>query len=364
MSPRTTTTPWRIADVLDRTDLGALLDELTTPSQRIGPGRRWHCPMPDHDDHRASVSMFRDHHGHERWRCWSGDHRGDAVDLVIATTGRARPDAIDWLATRAGMIPDHPLPPVAPKAPSRHTAVTMDPAVERYVRLCASVLRGAQGHHARDWLHGRGITDATIQTNQIGLDPGRQMLHRQRGLPYGVGAGVTFPVFDPAGHLTYVQTRYLDTDAAGRKYDNPAGALAPHPRLAFPIGPPSESPQLLVCEGLPDALTATQAGFHAVALLGAQAPDEAVAARIANHARTRGLDVVLACDPDEAGQRAAQLLERLLNREGLQADRLLPPADLDLNAWALTDPDWADNLRGASARPRIEAGIDLDLEQP
>ena len=240
----------------------------------------------------------------------------------------------------------------------------MDPAVERYVRQCASVLRGSGGHEARDWLHGRGITDETIRANQIGLDPGRRTLHRQRGLPYGVAPGVTFPVFDPAGRLTYVQTRYLDTDAAGRKYDNPAAALAPHPRLAFPIGPATDSTTLLVCEGLPDALTATQAGFHTVALLGAQAPDEAVVARIGNHARSRGLDVVLACDPDDAGQRAAHVLGRLLDHEGIATTRLVPPDGLDLNAWALTDPGWADTLRAAHAQPTVEAGIELDLEQP
>ena len=106
---------WEIADVLDRTDLAALLDELTQPAGRLGPGRRWHCPLPDHDDHHASVTMFRDRHGHERWRCWSGDHRGDAIDLVTITHGATRADAIDWLATRAGMIPDRPLPPVPPK---------------------------------------------------------------------------------------------------------------------------------------------------------------------------------------------------------------------------------------------------------
>ena len=91
---------WNISDVLDRTDLSMLLDELGTPSTRVGPGRRWHCPMPDHDDHRASVTMHRDGRGHERWRCWSGDHRGDAVDLVMAVTNRDRSDAVDWLAQK------------------------------------------------------------------------------------------------------------------------------------------------------------------------------------------------------------------------------------------------------------------------
>src|SRR5580765_3140420 len=82
---------WEIEDVLDRTDLAQLLDQLALPAGRLaGAGRRWHCPMTDHEDHRASVSMFRTHRGHERWRCWSGDHRGDAIDLVMLTTGRTR----------------------------------------------------------------------------------------------------------------------------------------------------------------------------------------------------------------------------------------------------------------------------------
>ena len=38
---------WNIGDVLDRVDLAALLDELTAPAQGSGPGRRWHCPMPN-----------------------------------------------------------------------------------------------------------------------------------------------------------------------------------------------------------------------------------------------------------------------------------------------------------------------------
>ena len=74
---------WRIDDVLSRTRLDEILDELTGPAERNGPGRRWHCPASDHDDHRASVTMYTDRHGHERWRCWSGDHRGDAIDLAV-----------------------------------------------------------------------------------------------------------------------------------------------------------------------------------------------------------------------------------------------------------------------------------------
>ncbi|HRE02296.1 MAG TPA: hypothetical protein PLV68_13420, partial [Ilumatobacteraceae bacterium] len=91
---------------------------------------------------------------------------------------------------------------------------------------------------------------------------------------------------------------------AGRKYDNPAAALAPHPRLAFPIPTHDlRAPVTLVCEGMPDALTAAQGGFDAVGLLGAQTPDESVAARLANHADNHDTRLVIVCDPDAAGRR-------------------------------------------------------------
>ena len=224
---------WRIDDVLARTRLDELLDEITGPAERSGPGRRWHCPAPDHDDHRASVTMHTDRHGHERWRCWSGDHRGDAIDLVTSTRGGSRPDAVDWLAARAGMIPDRPLPAPVPKTRPARVVVAMDPAVNRYARICAAVLWSPQGQPVRSWLRERGFTDETLRANLVGCDPGRDLMRRQRGLPYGKEIAATFPAFGATGKVCFVQARYLDPDAAGRKYDNPAAALAPHPRIAF-----------------------------------------------------------------------------------------------------------------------------------
>jgi DNA primase len=361
---RDTRARWDIGDVLARTDLAALLDELTTPAaHRMGPGRRWHCPVAGHEDHRASVTMHRDHRGHQRWRCWSADHRGDAIDLVSAVTGRDRADAIDWLATRAGMTPDRPLPPIRPRQPGPAQATAMDPAVERYVEVGERILRSRHGTVVRDWLHQRGFTDPTIAANRLGCDPGRQMLARRRGLPYGAGMAAVFPAFDPAGNVTYVQARYLDSDTVGRKYDNPSAQLAPHPRRTHPVNtPPTHAALLVVCEGIPDALTAAQAGYRAVGLLGAQTPDDSVAARIANHATASGLDVVVMCDPDPAGRHVADVLVPLLGRHGAPATVLTPPAGVgDLNEWALTDPHWSARLADALQRdtPASSAGIDI-----
>ena len=350
---------WVIADVLARTELGGLLDEFSEPASRSGPGRRWHCPMPDHDDHRASVSMHRDNHGHERWRCWSGDHRGDAIDLVVATSGRSRADAVDWLAARAGLHPDRPLPPPARKSRSAADGPVLvpDPVIERYVNFCARQLHTPAGEPVREWLASRGLTDATVDANRVGFDPGRGEVYRRRGLPYGAGVSATFPAFDPTGAVVYVQARYLNPDAVGRKYDNPSSALAPHPRVTYSVVPePADGSWLLVCEGIPDALIGTQAGYRTVGLLGAQTPDEAVAVRIANHARHHRLDVALVCDPDPAGRYVADVLAPLLVANGLDPMIVTPPAGLDLNDWALTDPGWAAGLERA-----LESGLTVDL---
>jgi DNA primase len=354
--------PYSISDILIRIDLGALLDELTTSAQGHGPGRRWHCPMPDHDDRRASVTMFRDHHGHERWRCWSSEHRGDAVDLVAITTGRGRAESIEWLAERAGVSHDRPLPPVErAEMPPTSPAVTMHQSVAHYVRMCARLLAGPQGQPVREWLYSRGFDDSTIAANLIGADPSRTRLRRPRGLPTGVGVAATFPAFDPAGNITYVQSRYLEPDSVGRKYDNPSASLAPHPRLAFPVTTHlRDSNQLVVCEGIPDALTAAQAGFTAVALLGAHTPDDAVAARIANHAANCELGITLVCDPDEAGRRVADVLVPKLRDRGADPTVITPPSGLDLNAWAQIDPSWPNQIDAPHAARSLESTQQLD----
>ena len=335
---------WQIADVLDRTDLARLLDDIAQPATHNVRGRRWHCPLPDHDDHHASVTMHTDHRGHERWRCWSGDdtHRGDAIDLMVATQRTSRAAAIDWLAQRAGMIPDQPLPPPPPRSrPSRRTAVPLDPAVVQYATACERILRGSAGRPVREWLHKRGFSDELIAANHIGADPGRRMMHRQRGLPYGNTIAAVFPALDPHGQIQYLQARYLEP-GNGRKYENPAAALGSNPRLAWTQTIGTARPGLLiVCEGIPDALTAADAGFHAVAILGSQAPDHSVGNRLAGFARRNGVDLIAVVDNDPAGLAWGDRLSDLVS-EAQAVLRVIEPPEpgMDLNTWSTVSGGW------------------------
>jgi hypothetical protein len=255
---------WRIDEVLQRCNLAVLLDELATPADGALRGRRWHCPLPSHEDQHPSVSMFTDRAGHQRWRCWSGEdtHRGDAVDLVIAVRHCSRRDAIEWLADRLALQPDQPAPtrrlPPTPAPPI--TPSDPDPAVVRYVEMCERILWTVAGAPVRRWLAARGLEDPLLRANRVGADTGRRLLPRRRGLPPGSTIAAMFPALDHTGAVHYLQARSLNP-GNGPKYLNPTAELAANPRLAWTVTTQPARPRVLViCEGIPDSLTAAQPG--------------------------------------------------------------------------------------------------------
>jgi hypothetical protein len=329
---------WRIDDVLARTDLADLLDQLAEPAMFATRGHRWHCPLPDHDDHHASVTIHTDHRGHQRWRCWSGDnnHRGDAIDLVSVTQRLDRVNALDWLAARNGMIPDMPMPPIARREPGvRPTVETaLDPCVIRYVEACEKILWRPTGRPVLEWLHCRGFNDDLLRANRVGCDPGREMMQRRRGLAYGGSIAAVFPALNQHGDVHYVQTRYLNP-GTGPKYDNPSALLATNPRLAWARTVDlTVGTQLIVCEGIPDALTAAGMGVRSVGTLGSQATDETSVRRLTSYASQRNLSVLLVNDNDEAGKSWAARLRNDLAEAGLETEAWEPPEPCsDLNDW-------------------------------
>lgn len=348
---------WSIEDVLARTDLAALLDRVAEPATQSLRGRKWHCPIQDHDDSHASVTMHVDHRGHERWRCWSGDdaHRGDAIDLAMATQHLDRREALDWLASRAGMTPDRPPPPITrkPFVAARPRLVDLDPAVTQYAQACERILWTRTGLPVREWLHGRGFSNDVLRSNHVGADPGRR-LPRARGLPYGASIAAVFPALGPEGDIRYLQARYLHP-GDGPKYDNPASSLGTNPRLAWtnPVGPVRPG-VLIICEGIPDALTAAQAGFHATALLGANAVDDTVIERLTCHVERTRDRLVAIPDNDTAGMSSGERLRDLLESRGQSLTVITPSTSgADLCQWSADNPAWT-----AEVTNKLDTGLD------
>ena len=169
------------------------------------------------------------------------------------------------------------------------------------------------------------------------------MMHRRRGLPYGNTIAAVFPALDPDGQIQYLQARYLDPgerpevrQPRRRSRQQPAAGAGRRPSV------PARPGLLVVCEGIPDALTAAGAGFRAAAVLGSQAPDHSVANRLAGFARRHEVELVAVVDNDPAGPGVGRTARRTARRRRCESAQVIEPPEpgMDLNAWGAVEPNW------------------------
>jgi DNA primase len=316
-------------EILARVDLRALLGEFCGPVQGAGVGARWHCPVPDHEDVRPSVSVRVDRRGVERWRCWSLGHGGTAIDVLYHVHNLSYSDAIAHLADRAGVGVDEPRRAVL-RQPVERPAVPLQPQGLAYVEACERLLWQPVGRPVLDYLLGRGLEYDVLRVNRVGADPGTGRLRRAGGLPkHGVGA--VFPALSVDGQITYFQTRYLDPKPNRSKYANPATRLGdnPHHGWSRPAGPGKQP--VVMCEGFPDAYIASSAGYEAIAILGTANANDRLVERLTP--ALQGRPVILTLDGDAAGRHAAEQLSQSLSKRGIMVIDIPLPSGKDLNSW-------------------------------
>jgi len=320
-------------ETLDRTDLAALLTSLSGPPTGIGRSARWPCFSPDHADDNPSVSMFVDAKGVERWRCWSDGQAGTAIDAVMIGHNLDITSALHWLQERAGHFPD---PPVRQQTGERHRPLS--PALHAWVNDCEHRLWQPEGDNARRWLQDRGLTDAVLQANRIGFDPGNHVAPRPRGLPRW--RGITVCSFDRSGNLAYVQVRNRDGRAPS-KYSNPTPQHGSLPAVTFPRAAGTAGP-VVVSEGVFDGLVVAQAGFRSAALISTSSigPGSTSPAAEQIRAHAAGAQIVLALDGDPAGRAATARLRGQLGDVPLRVLRLPDHEDLTSLHVRRKDQSW------------------------
>jgi hypothetical protein len=310
------------------------------------------------------VSIFTTTYGEQRWRCHACGAGGTAIDLIMSTQGVAFRDAIELLANRAGVQPSlepRMLKPAHIERPKSLAPGEVRPVVEAYMSACEAWLWSPRGMPMRRWLRARGFDEPIVRVNRLGADPGPMTLERAKGLPRG-GAAIVLPVLGPDDRPTYLQARYLRPN--GRRYDNPSADLfGSSPRFAETrlASTAKVLDAVLICEGLPDALTASQAGYRAVGVLGAALPDEQLAHRL--HERFPQERLVLAFDADDSGQAGQTRLNDLLLHVGA-GDRTtcleVPRRWGDLNGWLQGSWQHFDaELDGALSRSSPDLGAAL-----
>lgn len=344
--------------ILARTDLGGLADELLGPHS--GPARSptWSCPNPNHAQtgRTPPVTVFDGQGGFERWHCHGCGAGGTAIDLVMAVRRVGVRDALEHLAGHSGIgtiaVPGPSDRRCSRRAMARRVA---DPAgLAAFIDDCSARLWTEEGARVRRWLtEARGIPEDVLRLNRLGADPGIRQ-DRPQGMP-SAGWAAVLPVYRDGGPV-FAQLRSL---GAGRlRYLNASGELAPNPRVAVYQPTEQRGSCVVITEGVLDALSATAAGFRGVALLGASVPDPSKPAGVASELRDRlvALDgrLVLALDNDDAGRRGSDRLLALLGDRPNTVSVAPPTSVKDLNEWMRSVGDEWPAVLSESMRTAID----------
>ena len=287
-------------------------------------GTTWKGLCPFHGEKTPSFVVTP---GRDTWHCFGCGLGGDIFSFVMQRDSVAFPEALRTLAARAGVeIDERTKRDDAHKARLRQV---LDHAIAFYH---AVLTQSKAGTVALDYLHGRGFTDETIATHQLGWAPsGWEQMTRVLGskrdvrpdelVEVGLAAPrqggrsgvydkfrsrVLFPIRDQNGHAVGLGGRLLEGD--GPKYLNSAATpLFDKSRTLYLIdkakGPIRRHGQAVIVEGYTDALMAHQAGFdNVVASLGTALTPGHVALLTRYTSR-----IALAYDVDAAGEKAGTL---------------------------------------------------------
>lgn len=317
------------AEVKAKLDLAEVIGE-TVQLKKAGASLKGLCPF-----HGEKTPSFIVTPARESWKCFGCGRGGDLFNFVMERDSATFPEALNRLAARAGVEIDERT--TREDARRRRLRDVLEQAIAFYH---AVLTESRHGQGALDYLRGRGFTDATVETFQLGyaLD-GWDVLTRRliekrgireeeleavglsvrrasgRGLYDRFRDRIIFPIRDPSGGASGLGGRLLppadaaedpDAPARGPKYLNtPATALFDKGRTLYLIDRAKagirRTGRAVIVEGNTDALMAHQAGFdNVVGNLGT--------ALTAGHVElvTRyAPEIALAYDVDSAGQSAA-----------------------------------------------------------
>lgn len=352
-----------IDSVRERSDIVELIGSYVT-LRRAGSNYTGLCPF--HSERTPSFTVFPDT---QSFFCFGCEAGGDAFTFVMRSENLEYPEAVEFLAKRAGIqIPETHEDSDQPRGISRARAYELNRAAARFYRDCLfdPAIGGVGMNYLRDT---RGLDTAVIRHFGLGYAPNefgvllphlkslgfteeemRQCFlcgRSQSGRYYDYFRGrVMFPVINTAGEVVAFSGRDV-TGTSKAKYLNSSDTPVFQKRknlFALNFAKAHCAEQMILCEGNMDVVSMHAAGFeNAVASLGTALTDEQ--ARImARYTK----QVIIAYDGDSAGQRAAGRAMDIFARVGLDV-RVLRITDAK-------DPDEYIRKFGTDAFARLLKG--------
>jgi len=310
------------ASIKEKLDIVELIGE-TVQLKKAGTTYKGLCPF-----HGEKTPSFTVTPSRETWKCFGCGRGGDVFSFVMERDGVDFPTALRSLAERAGVEMSERTS--REDAQRKRLREALEAAISFYHQVLTTHQTGAA---AREYLHGRGFTDETISTFQLGWAPDAwdalgSALTRRRGITESDleaaglvsrrrgGRGVydrfrgrvIFPIRDASGGATGLAGRILGPQTAdsGPKYLNsPQTLLFDKGRTLYLIDRAKSAirrtGQAVLVEGNTDALMAHQAGFDNVVCSMGTALTAGQVELLTRYAPR----IALAYDVDAAGQSAA-----------------------------------------------------------
>ena len=260
------------------------------------------------------------------WFDFSSGKNGNIFDFVMLTEGVNFPEAVERLASMAGV----PLPRSTPEAEAREERrKTLHDIVELAAKFFETTLAARAGAKARGYLADRGIEPKTQLQFRIGYAPPERFALKEHLGAQGISvedmveAGllvsgddipvpydrfrdrVMFPITDLRGRVVAFGGRALEKDAQAKYLNSPETPLFHKGGTLYNIAAARKAAHdgapIVVVEGYIDVIAMVTAGYEAaVAPLGTALTEDQLALlwKMAD-------EPVLCFDGDSAGRRAA-----------------------------------------------------------
>ena len=341
-----------IDDLLAKTDIVDIIDE-RVPLKKSGANYMACCPF-----HKEKTPSFSVSPSKQFYHCFSCGAHGSAIGFLMEQQGMSFPDAVQYLADRAGMTVPHEKGSM--EAPEiRAERKKKQQTLEETLQACADFYRHQLQINppARQYLDGRGLNAEIIGHYGLGYAPDGWQPLAQVFQPYPNNAltecgqvihneeqnryydrfrhRIMFPIRDQQGRVIGFGGRVLD-DSKPKYLNSPDTPLFDKGRNLYGLyearNAVRDAGRILVVEGYMDVVALAQFGIpYAVASLGTSTTGEHIKILM------RQSDEIYFCfDGDAAGRKAAwRALENALPqlKDGKSLHFLFLPPEHDPDSY-------------------------------
>ena len=372
-------------DLKAQTDIVAVIGDVVALKKT---GATWKGLCPFHTEKTPSFNVNRDKGFFKCFGCGVG---GDVVKFIELQQKSSFPEAVEYLARRAGMT----LPERQGGPEERELAAERDALLslhERAATFFREQLAGAAGARARAELEGRGLLPETLGTFGYGYAPatGRSLAERfandkipvalqiKSGLVMARDGGrlvdrfrnrLMIPIARDSGAVVAFGGRALDAGQVPKYLNSPETPIYTKGRTLYGLDVTKAAIRkhsyAVLVEGYFDLAQVWQSGVQPVVASCGTALTPAQGRTLKRFTSK----VVLSFDPDAAGQGAAARSSELLVAEGFQVNVALLPDGSDPDVFIRKRGGRAYVERLTKSRPYLDflldrAAASLDFTRP